>query len=250
MTQIVDFIPQLHREFDELGLSESLKKLRDKFDGRLAFSTSFSIEDQVVTDAIFRNELDIDVFTLDTGRNFPETYKTLAETTERYQQKITVQYPQTDRIEAYTTQQGINSMYKSVALRKECCNIRKMEPLNRALQGAAVWITGLRRSQSENRTSLALFEQDTQRNLVKFSPLLDWSTEKVWAYIRQYEVPYNSLYNQGFASIGCAPCTRAIAKGEDERAGRWWWEESGLQESGLQECGLHTNAPKLAGAAA
>ncbi|WP_020394814.1 phosphoadenylyl-sulfate reductase [Thiolinea disciformis] len=232
-------LEQLNAQYQDLGLSLALTALREHFKGRIVFSTSLGLEDQVITDAIFRNGLDIDVITLDTGRNFPETYKTLEETQRKYGRKIKVFYPKTEVIEQYATEKGINAIYDSVALRKECCAIRKIEPLNRALEGAEVWITGLRAAQSANRSSLALFEADPARNLVKFNPLQAWSTEKLWAYVRQYEVPFNELHQKGFPSIGCAPCTRAIAAGEDERAGRWWWE------GGAQECGLHLENGQL-----
>lgn len=223
----------LHADFHNLTLDEALVALRQRFDGRIAFSTSLGLEDQVITDAIFRNGLDIDVFTLDTGRNFKETYDTLDATRKKYGQAIKTYYPQTLAIEHYVTIKGINAIYESVENRKECCTIRKIEPLNRALKGAQVWITGLRAAQSSFRADMSLFERDEQRDLVKFNPLLNATSAQLWGYIRKYNIPYNQLHGQGFPSIGCAPCTRAIAQGEDERAGRWWWE------SHNQECGLH-----------
>ncbi|HPE59011.1 MAG TPA: phosphoadenylyl-sulfate reductase [Thiolinea sp.] len=227
---------ELNLQYTNLGLSEALTRLRAQFDGRIVFSTSLGLEDQAITDAIFRNDLAIEVFTLDTGRNFPETYATLDETRRKYGKSITAYYPQTEAIQTYVNNNGINAMYDSLALRKECCHIRKIEPLKRALKGAQIWITGLRAAQSSYRAAnMNLFEDDASFGLLKFNPILSWSGEKLWAYIHQYEVPYNALHEQGFPSIGCAPCTRAIAAGEDERAGRWWWE----QNSGAQECGLH-----------
>lgn len=231
---------ELNLKFNNLTLSQSLQTLREHYTGRIVFSTSLGLEDQAITDAIFRNDLDIEVFTLDTGRNFQETYTTLDETRKKYGKPISVYYPQTAAVEAYVSEQGINAMYDSVEQRKQCCHIRKIEPLNRALAGAEVWVTGLRAAQSDYRSEMGLFEEDQQRGLVKFNPLMNWSTEKLWAYIRQYEVPFNPLHNQNFPSIGCAPCTRAIAVGEDERAGRWWWEQEGAQE-----CGLHFNGDKI-----
>jgi phosphoadenosine phosphosulfate reductase len=207
--------------------------LRQRFDGKITFSTSLGLEDQVITDAIFRNGLDIEVFTLDTGRNFKETYDTLDATRKKYGQTIKTYYPETAAIEHYVTIKGINAIYESVENRKECCTIRKIEPLNRALKGAQVWITGLRAAQSSFRADMGLFENDAQRDLVKFNPLLNTTTAQLWGYIRQHDIPFNPLHEQGFPSIGCAPCTRAITEGEDERAGRWWWE------SHNQECGLH-----------
>ncbi len=231
---------ELNLKFNNLNLTQSLQNLRAHFNGRIVFSTSLGLEDQAITDAIFRNDLDIEVFTLDTGRNFQETYTTLDETRKKYGKPITAYYPQTKAIEAYVSEQGINAMYDSVEQRKQCCGIRKIEPLNRALAGAEIWITGLRAAQSGYRADMGLFEADEARGLLKFNPLLSWSTEQLWAYIRQYEVPFNALHNQNFPSIGCAPCTRAIAAGEDERAGRWWWEQEGAQE-----CGLHFTGDKI-----
>jgi phosphoadenosine phosphosulfate reductase len=223
----------LHADFAELTLDEALIALRQRFDGKITFSTSLGLEDQVITDAIFRNGLDIEVFTLDTGRNFKETYDTLDATRKKYGQTIKTYYPETAAIEHYVTIKGINAIYESVENRKECCTIRKIEPLNRALKGAQVWITGLRAAQSSFRADMGLFENDAQRDLVKFNPLLNTTTAQLWGYIRQHDIPFNPLHEQGFPSIGCAPCTRAITEGEDERAGRWWWE------SHNQECGLH-----------
>ena len=231
---------ELNLPFGGLSLSKSLQQLREHFSGRIVFSTSLGLEDQAITDAIFRNNLDIEVFTLDTGRNFPETYRTLAETREKYGKPIKAYYPDTTALEQFVSEQGIDAMYQSVELRKRCCQIRKIEPLDRALAGAEVWITGLRAVQSGYRAGMSLFEVDPARDLLKFNPLLSWSTDKLWAYIRQYEVPFNALHNCGFPSIGCAPCTRAVSAGEDERAGRWWWEQDGVQE-----CGLHFAGDKV-----
>ncbi len=240
MTLPTAVLQTLQDDFAELSLDEALRALRQRFSGRIAFSTSFGLEDQVITDAIFRNGLDIDVFTLDTGRNFSETYDTFAATRKKYAQPIKTFYPQTAAIEQYVTLKGINALYESVENRKECCYIRKIEPLNRALQGAQVWITGLRAVQSAFRAEMQLFEADEQRQLLKFNPLLSWKTSDLWAYVHENGVPYNPLHDQHFPSIGCAPCTRAITVGEDERAGRWWWE------SYNQECGLHDGTRKAA----
>jgi phosphoadenosine phosphosulfate reductase len=232
-------INALNEEFAKYDLAEALKALRQRFRRKIAFSTSLGLEDQVITDAIFSQHLDIEVFTLDTGRQFPENYTTLAATTQRYGKTIRVLYPNTEAIEQYVSTKGINALYESVPNRKECCAIRKIEPLNRALQGVEVWITGLRAAQSAYRSDMQLFEWDKARHLLKFNPLLHWSLEDLRHYIAEREVPYNALHDQGFPSIGCQPCTRAVAEGEDERAGRWWWEAAN------QECGLHdgTSAP-------
>jgi phosphoadenosine phosphosulfate reductase len=229
----------LNAEFAHYELAAALKALRQRFTGPIAFSSSLGLEDQVITDAIFSQDLAIDIFTLDTGRQFPENYATLEATTKQYGKPLRVLYPNTEAIEHYVSTQGINALYESVANRKACCAIRKIEPLNRALQGVEVWITGLRSAQSAYRSDMQFFEWDSARNLLKFNPLLHWSLKNVRTYIAEHHVPYNPLHDQGFPSIGCQPCTRAITVGEDERAGRWWWE------SANQECGLHdgTRAP-------
>lgn len=203
------------------------------FPGQIVFSTSLGQEDQVITDAIFRNNIPIRIFTLDTGRMFPETYDLLDKTVARYKSPIEIYFPESSDIEAYVREKGINAFYESVENRKLCCGIRKVKPLNRALQGAKVWITGLRAEQSPNRKSMNMIEWDEERALYKFNPLLNWSYPAVLEYLENYFVPSNPLHEKGFISIGCAPCTRAIEPGEDPRAGRWWWESS------QKECGLH-----------
>ncbi|WP_020559745.1 phosphoadenylyl-sulfate reductase [Thiofilum flexile] len=233
MTFTCPDLKALNEEFARYELAVALQALRQRFQHKIAFSSSLGLEDQVITAAIFSQHLAIDVFTLDTGRQFPENYSTLAATTKQYGKTIQVLYPNTEMLEQYVSTKGINALYDSVANRKECCAIRKIEPLNRALQGAEVWITGLRAAQSAYRSDMQLFEWDKARNLLKFNPLLHWSLADVRNYITEQGVPYNPLHDQGFPSIGCQPCTRAIAEGEDERAGRWWWETAN------QECGLH-----------
>lgn len=232
-------LPALEAAFAGLPLAGALQALRAHFTGRIAFSTSLGLEDQVITDAIFRQDLDVDVFTLDTGRNFKETYDTLAATVQHYGKPIRAVYPQTEAIEQYVSVKGINAFYESVENRKSCCYIRKIEPLNRALAGAEVWISGVRAAQSDFRANMQLFEWDEQRQLLKFNPLLAWKSKDLWAYVHEHGVPYNALHDRHFPSIGCAPCTRAVAVGEDERAGRWWWE------SHNQECGLHDGTSQL-----
>lgn len=212
---------------------EAIARLAELFPGQVAFSTSFGHEDQVITDFIFRNRLPVRVFTLDTGRLFEETYQTYYETLGKYNQPIEVYYPDTEAVQQLVSQKGPYSFYDSVENRKECCFVRKIEPLRRALAGVAVWVTGLRGGQSENRQQMADLEWDAGNNLVKYNPLINWTLEQVEQYIAQNRVPYNRLYDKGFKSIGCAPCTRAIEPGEDLRAGRWWWESS------KKECGLH-----------
>ena len=216
-------------------LGESLKFLSENFTGKIVFSTSFGIEDQVVANEIFTNKLEnIEVFTLDTGRLFSETYSVWDKTNLQYGSKIKAYYPNALAIEEYVNENGINGFYVSVENRKECCHIRKVEPLNRALEGANLWITGLRAEQSQNRQNVQLLEWDQKFKLYKYNPLLNWSLEEVLSYLKQNGVPYNTLHDKGYVSIGCAPCTRPIKEGEDFRAGRWWWEDQSKKE-----CGLH-----------
>lgn len=217
------------------SLEEKLKQISNAVQGKIVFSTSFGIEDQVISNAIFSQGIkNIEVFTLDTGRLFPETYSVWDKTQLQYNTKIKAYYPNTNTIENFANENGINAFYNSVDLRKECCFIRKVEPLNRALVGATVWITGLRAEQSNNRNDLNEIEWDEEKQLYKFNPLLNWTTEEVVQYLKRNAVPYNLLHDKGFVSIGCAPCTRAIQPGDDFRAGRWWWEDQSKKE-----CGLH-----------
>ena len=199
-------------------------------------ASSLGAEDMVLTDLVARHAPNISIFSLDTGRLNPETYDLLAKVQETYggRVKIEVYYPQSEAIQFFVESNGINAFYNSVELRKACCGIRKVEPLKRALHGKNAWITGMRRSQSAERANLPVQEWDADHGLTKFNPLAEWSEKEVWEYIRGNDVPYNELHDQHYPSIGCAPCTRSIAMGEDIRAGRWWWED----ESG-KECGLH-----------
>jgi len=208
--------------------------------GRLVFTTSLGLEDQAVTHAIFSQNLAIEVVTLDTGRLFPETYGLWADTEARYGHRIHGLSPDRARLEQLVERQGINGFRQSVGARRACCAVRKVEPLRRALDGAAGWITGLRAEQSADRALLDLAVVDAAHGVIKINPLFDWTRERVAAFVRQHDVPYNPLHDRGFLSIGCAPCTRAVAPGEPERAGRWWWEQSDKKE-----CGLH-GAPSTA----
>ncbi len=226
----------LNIEFKEKEIVETLQSLADKFLGKVVFTTSFGIEDQVITDYIFKNNIPIKVVTLDTGRLFEETYKVYNRTIEKYQKSIQPFYPKNEDLEQFVAEKGPNSFYLSVENRKQCCHIRKVEPLGRALKGMACWITGLRASQSNNRHDLEQFVWDGGFEIVKFNPLLDWSLDDCRTYVKENQVPYNVLHDRGFVSIGCAPCTRAIQPGEDFRAGRWWWENNSKKE-----CGLHTH---------
>jgi phosphoadenosine phosphosulfate reductase len=214
---------------------EALSLLADTFPGKIVFSTSFGWEDQVITHIIFANRLPIKVFTLETGRLFPETYYVWNRTMEIYGQPIHAYYPQSELLEQMVSAKGPNSFYESVENRKECCGIRKIEPLKRALAGNNCWVTGIRAEQSEGRQLMDNVEWDEQNQLVKFHPIYSWTLDEVKDYIKLYNIPYNSLHDKGFPSIGCAPCTRAVQPGEDFRAGRWWWEDTSKKECGLHE---------------
>ena len=205
------------------------------------FATSLGAEDMVITDLIWRTRAGITLFTLDTGRLPEETYRLIQECRHRYEYAIHLYAPEHTAVENHVAAHGPNAFYESIALRKECCRIRKVEPLKRALTGKRAWITGLRREQSATRQDVPLREWDGDHGLEKFSPLIDWTSDEVWGYIRRYDVPYNALHDQGYPSIGCAPCTRAITVGEDIRAGRWWWENPETRE-----CGLHFDPAKTA----
>lgn len=226
-------INTLINKTDKLTVTETLAYLATTFQDKVVFSTSFGQEDQVITDYIAKNNLAIKIFTLDTGRLFQETYDVFHKTVKKYKTNIQTYFPETCQVENLLNTKGPNSFYESVANRKECCFVRKVEPLKKALAGNAIWITGLRAEQSENRSDMALFEYDSNFGIIKFNPLLKWSLEEVQKYLSDNNVPENTLHKKGFVSIGCAPCTRAIAEGEDIRAGRWSWEAS------HKECGLH-----------
>jgi len=214
-----------------------LADLASEARGEITFSSSFGMEDQVITDMIFSAGLPIEVFTIDTGRLFPETYSTFQSTIERYGKSVKVYFPDTSMVEELLTLKGPLSFYKSKENRMECCQIRKVVPLQRALKGKKIWITGLRAGQSENRQNISLFMWDEAYHLIKYNPLLNWSFQDIINYISSRNVPYNPLHDRGFPSIGCQPCTRAVREGEDFRAGRWWWEINSSKE-----CGLHLTA--------
>ncbi|QNM95119.1 phosphoadenylyl-sulfate reductase [Chitinimonas koreensis] len=205
------------------------------------FANSLGAEDMVLTDLIARHGIAIDIFSLDTGRLPAETYDLMQRTAEAYPAvPVKVYFPRAESVEAYVNVQGINAFYQSIEARKECCRIRKLEPLARALTGRQAWVTGLRREQSTTRTDMQEQEWDAGNGLQKFNPLLEWTEREVWDYIKAYAVPYNALHDRHYPSIGCAPCTRAIAVGEDVRAGRWWWENPENKE-----CGLHAKVSML-----
>ena len=205
--------------------------------GQITFANSFGAEDMVLTDLILSQAQPIEIFSLDTGRLPAETYTLMGKVEQHYGTKLKVFFPDATAVETLVRGHGINAFYDSVELRKACCGVRKMEPLRRALAGKKAWITGLRAAQSVTRSGLPLREVDAANGLTKLNPLSDWSEAEVWAYIRINELPYNALHDQFYPSIGCAPCTRAVALGEDVRAGRWWWEDAASKE-----CGLHVKA--------
>lgn len=204
------------------------------------FASSLAAEDMVLTDMILKAKLSIGIFSLETGRLHQETLAVLDKVKARYDHDITLYRPQPEAVAAYVEQNGLNAFYHSVEMRRECCRIRKVEPLGRALAGNKAWVTGQRRAQSTTRAELHVQEEDAAHGMTKFNPLADWSEEDVWAYIRANDVPYNALHDQGYPSIGCEPCTRAVQPGEDVRAGRWWWENPDSKE-----CGLHMVDGKL-----
>jgi phosphoadenosine phosphosulfate reductase len=218
---------------NQADITSEIRILTEEFPGAVAFSTSFGQEDQVITDIICGQHLPVRLFTLDTGRLFQETYDLMDLTRARYKKDLEVYYPDTQAIEAFVKEQGFNSFYDSLGNRKTCCYIRKVAPLQRALQHTKVWITGLRADQNENRQHIPKITWDESQQVYKYNPLINWTYEEVLAYLKAHQIPYNKLHDQGFISIGCAPCTRAIAPGEHPRSGRWWWEQSG------KECGLH-----------
>lgn len=228
--------PALAAELENAPPGVRLARLRGELPGRFVFTTSFGMEDQALTHLIAAAGLDIDLVTLDTGLLFPETWRVWRETEMRYGLRIRAVYPERAELESLVDEQGVDGFYRSVAARRACCDVRKVRPLARALDGATVWITGLRASQSAGRQAIPLVDFDAARGLIKANPLIDWSREAVVDFTQRNGVPLNALHARGFPSVGCAPCTRAVAPGEDERAGRWWWENSG------KECGLHIGA--------
>ncbi|MEO8418177.1 MAG: phosphoadenylyl-sulfate reductase [Methylophilaceae bacterium] len=217
-------------------VADLLKNAVNEFgrQGEVSFANSMGAEDMVLTDIILREHLPIEIFSLDTGRLPVETYDLMAELEHTYNTRLKILFPRAETVESYVRTNGINAFYESIDLRKACCHMRKVEPLGRALSGKKAWITGMRAQQSATRADLPVRQFDQSNRLEKFNPLSDWSEEETWAYIRMHEVPYNKLHDQFYPSIGCAPCTRAVAIGEDVRAGRWWWEDPTSKE-----CGLH-----------
>lgn len=225
----------LNERLAKAGAKEILEYFLKEYKEKAALSSSLGAEDQVLTDLMLKIDKNANIFTLDTGRLHPETYNVMDATNLKYGIKIDVFFPRNQDVEELYFSQGINGHFESIENRKRCCNIRKIEPLKRALKPLKVWITGLRASQSVTRVDTPIVEWDENFKIIKVNPLINWSEEMVWDYIKSNSVPYNKLHDQGFPSIGCAPCTRAIKEGEDVRAGRWWWENPEHKE-----CGLHT----------
>lgn len=228
------FAASKNTEFLERNPAEVLEYFLKVFPGKAALSSSLSYEDQVLTDMMVGIRKDARIFTLDTGRQFPETYELIDRTNMQYGISIEVFFPDFRKVQEMVREHGINLFYDSVELRHKCCEIRKIEPLKRALQGVDVWISGLRRSQSVTRAGMQMVEYDAADDVLKLNPLILWSEEQVKQYVKENEVPYNRLHEKGFPSIGCQPCTRAVAPGDDIRSGRWWWEDPDHRE-----CGLH-----------
>lgn len=228
-------IKELQNLVDNKTPEETIQFFLDKFQDKIAFSSSLGAEDQVITDMISKIDKSAKIFTLDTGRVFPETYDLIDRTSRKYKMPIQVYFPDAKQVEEMVNDKGINLFFESVENRKLCCHIRKIEPLKRAFKDLDVWICGLRRDQSITRTDVQVVEWDEANGLIKLNPIVNWTEEQVWDYIKTNKVPYNRLHDKGFPSVGCQPCTRAIEEGEDTRAGRWWWENPETKE-----CGLHT----------
>jgi phosphoadenosine phosphosulfate reductase len=229
---------ELNRQFENSTAQEVLKYFIETYGARIALSSSLGAEDQVLTQMVCVVNPQTRIFTLDTGRLFPETYDLIDATNQFFNIKIEVFFPDYHSVEKVVTHKGINSFYASIENRKECCRVRKLEPLKRAFQSLDVWICGLRRDQSITRFGTKMVEFDEANGIIKINPLINWTEKQVWDYIREHNIPYNALHDKDFPSIGCQPCTRAVKPGDDIRSGRWWWEEPEHKE-----CGLH-NRPK------
>ena len=227
-------VNELNERFQNSSPEEVIGYFLKDFNGKTAFGTSLGAEDQALTKMIADIDPDTFIFTLDTGRLFTETYNLINITMKTFSVKINVFFPDAEQVERMVNEFGINLFYDSVEKRELCCNIRKIEPSKRAFSGIEAWICGIRRNQSVSRYSTQVVEWDDQNNLIKVNPIFKWTEEQVWEYIKKYSIPYNQLHDNGYTSISCQPCTRAITQGEDVRAGRWWWEEPEKKE-----CGLH-----------
>lgn len=225
---------KLNEDLQNKSSQEIVAFFLENYKGRVALSSSLAAEDQTLTDIMLKQDKEARIFTLDTGRLHPETYDVMDATNLKYNIKIDVYFPNEQNVQELYKTQGVNGHYESIDKRKNCCFVRKIEPLQRALKDLDVWITGLRATQSVTRTEMPLVEYDANFDVIKVNPIINWTEDDVWNYIKENRVPYNKLHDQGFPSIGCAPCTRAVKDGEDIRAGRWWWENPEHKE-----CGLH-----------
>ncbi len=232
-----EIIDNLNTKFEDADTLQILDYFLKTYNTKIAFASSLGAEDQVITEMMAGINPNARIFTLDTGRTFPESYELIEKTNARYKINIQIFFPEREQVEKMVNKNGVNLFYESIENRKQCCHIRKIEPLKRALQGLDVWISGLRRSQSVTRTDIKIVEWDQGNGLIKINPLINWTEKQVWDYIKEKNIPYNKLHDKGFPSIGCQPCTRAIEPGEDVRAGRWWWEHPDLKE-----CGLHVKS--------
>ena len=231
---LMDTIIDLNNRFSDSSPQQVIEYFLANYKGKIALASSMSIEDQVLTDMIVKQNNSTKIFTLDTGRLPYETYNLIDRTNEIYNIKIDVYFPESKQLEEMVKNKGINLFYNSVEERKLCCSVRKLEPLKRALTGLDVWICGLRREQSVTRENIGVVEYDSNNRMIKLNPLFNWTENDVWAYIHKHNVIYNTLYKNNYLSIGCAPCTRPVAEGGDIRSGRWWWENPETKE-----CGLH-----------
>jgi len=227
-------IKKLNEQFASSTAQEILSYFIERYGDKVGLASSLGAEDQVLTEMVVNINSNTTIFTLDTGRLFPETYDLIDRTSRKYKKNLKVYFPKKKKVQKMVNAKGINLFFESVENRKECCFNRKIEPLQRAFKGLDVWICGLRAAQSVTRTDIDVVEWDSNNNLIKINPLADWSEEKIWDYIKEKGIPYNTLHDKGFPSIGCQPCTRAIEESEDVRAGRWWWENPDTKE-----CGLH-----------
>lgn len=232
--EIKQQIDQLNARFEGARPEDILSYFADEYGSELAFATSMGLEDQLLTYYLSDISHDVRIFTLDTGRLFPETIDLVDATAKRYDIKINVFFPDATQVEEMVNTKGMNLFYESIENRKECCHIRKIVPMKRALEGIKVWVTGLRSEQSVTRKGLSIVSWDNNFGLIKVNPLLHWNEKQVWDMIKKYNIPYNVLHDKGYPSIGCQPCTRPIEAGEDIRNGRWWWEQPDNKE-----CGLH-----------
>lgn len=230
---------EINNLLEGASAQEILRYFVNHYKDSMVFTSSLGAEDQVVTDLLARIDKEVKIATLDTGRLFPETYRLIDNTNAHYGIKMDVYFPDFRKVEAMVKERGINLFYHSIENRKWCCHVRKIESLERAIEGMDVWVTGLRREQSVTRTGLQAVEYDGSHNLLKVNPLVEWTEKETWDYIKDHGIPYNELHDKGYPSIGCEPCTRAVKENEDVRAGRWWWENPDQKE-----CGLHTSQEK------